>query len=36
MFLTNNMIYLTTKVSIRFANQAVFTQTFGAGPNQLS
>ena len=35
MFLADNMIYLTTKVSILFANQAVFTQIFGAYPNQL-
>ena len=36
MFLANNVIHLTTKVSILFANQAVLAQTFGACLNQSS
>jgi len=33
MFLAKNVVYLTTKVSILFTNQTVFTKAFGAGPN---
>ena len=36
MLLANNVIYLTTKVGILFANQAIFTQVLGTCPNQLS